>query len=418
MNFFVRLFRRETTSKEFIPVIDGLRFLAIAMVVLFHFDMFIRAKSVEVGGFADSTVQAFVPTALTVMKQGVELFFVISGFILAIPFMRYYLALSEKKPTLKKYYLRRVTRLEPPYMIAVLGLFFLQAFVFGSSYPLDKLTVSLFASLFYVHNLVFPGSLPLINVVFWSLEIEVQYYILAPFFLWALCRMKDKTTRRSATLLVIVFFAFLSWLMEVYWQVQTRTLLLYLQYFFSGILLCDIYLLDSEWLARLNRLWVFILGIALLVPILSVQLVYTENPLLRIAAPLTILAFYLIVFGNNWWRKIFSVNWVTLSGGMCYSIYLLFLYAIAAGGKLTLSRLHFDNFAVYFWVQLITNMLFVWSIAAVYFLLIEKPCMKPDWPRRLYQKLPGVKLTGEEIPPKNESVPLATATATATEDGG
>jgi peptidoglycan/LPS O-acetylase OafA/YrhL len=402
MKFFVRLFRRETTSKEFIPVIDGLRFLAISMVVLFHYDVFIRAKSVEVAGFSEETVRAYVPTVFAVMSQGVELFFVISGFILAIPFMRYYLALSEKKPKLRTYYFRRLTRLEPPYFIAVIGLYLLQIFIFGSKYSNDTLTASLFASLFYVHNLVFPGEFPFINFVFWSLEIEVQYYILAPFFIWALYRIKNKLTRRLVNLLLIIAFACLSWLVEVHWQVQTKTLILFLQYFFSGILLCDIYLVDSEALAHLSRWWVFVLGLAILVPMVSVQHVYTENLALRIASPLAMLAFYLIVFGNSWWKRIFSLNILTLTGGMCYSIYLLFPFAVSAGGKLILTRLHFENFLVFYAFELVfICILSVWIIAAIYFLLVEKPCMKPDWPRRLYEKLTRAKISAGEASAEN-----------------
>ncbi|HEV7644677.1 MAG TPA: acyltransferase [Pyrinomonadaceae bacterium] len=399
MESFVSLFRRETTSKEFIPVIDGLRFLAISMVVLFHYDIFIRAKSVEVAGFSEETVRAYVPTVFSAMSHGVELFFVISGFILAVPFMRYYLGFSERKPGLKTYFLRRLTRLEPPYVIAVIGLYLLQVFVFGSRFSNDTLTASMFASLFYVHNLVFPGEFPFISFVFWSLEIEVQYYILAPFFIWALCRIKSKHTRRLVNLSLIIAFAFLSWLIEVHWQVQTRTLALFLQYFFSGILLCDIYLIDNEALTRLSRWWVFVLGLAIAVPMVSVQHVYTENLALRIASPLAMLAFYLIVFGNNGWKRIFSINALTLTGGMCYSIYLLFPFAISIGGRIILNRLHFTNYAVFYGFTLIfICILSVWAIAAIYFLLVEKPCMKRDWAGKLYERLISVKIPARQRP--------------------
>ncbi len=399
MKYFERLFRRETTSKEFIPVIDGLRFLAISMVVLFHYDIFIRAKSMEAAGFSEETIQAYVPSVFAVMNQGVELFFVISGFILAVPFMRYYLGFSEKKPGLKTYFLRRLTRLEPPYVIAVIGLYLLQVFIFGSKYSNETLTASMFASLFYVHNLAFPGEFPFINFVFWSLEIEVQYYILAPFFIWALCRIKSKHTRRLVNLLLIIAFAFLSWLIEAHWQVQTRTLALFLQYFFSGILLCDIYLIDNEALARLSRWWVFVLGLAILVPMVSVQHVYTESLALRIASPLAMLAFYLIVFGNNGWKKIFSINALTLTGGMCYSIYLLFPFAVSVGGKILLTRFHFQHFLVFYSFTLIfICVLSVWAVAAIYFLLVEKPCMKRDWARRLYERFASVKIPARPRP--------------------
>ncbi len=51
--------------------------------------------------------------------RGVELFFVISGMILAMPFARQYLT-DGKSVSLRKYYMRRVTRLEPPYILSVI----------------------------------------------------------------------------------------------------------------------------------------------------------------------------------------------------------------------------------------------------------------------------------------------------------
>ena len=44
------------------------------------------------------------------------LFFAISGFILALPFAEHYLS-GAPRPTLGRYYVRRVTRIEPPYVI-------------------------------------------------------------------------------------------------------------------------------------------------------------------------------------------------------------------------------------------------------------------------------------------------------------
>ena len=52
---------------------------------------------------------------------GVLLFFTISGFILGLPFARQYLVAA--RPVSFGFYRRRVTRLEPPYLISMLLLF-------------------------------------------------------------------------------------------------------------------------------------------------------------------------------------------------------------------------------------------------------------------------------------------------------
>lgn len=397
----VRLFRRETTSKEFIPVIDGLRFLAIMMVMMFHLDGYIKQKSAALSFAPANETLAQVPDIFIFGFQGVHLFFVISGFILAIPFMRYGLGLTDKKTRLKAYYLRRLTRLEPPYVISTVAIFLLLVLFFDNKYPLGILTTSLFASLFYVHALVFPGEPPYINQITWSLEMEVQYYLIAPFLVGGLCLLKNKIGRRAVILILIIACACLSWLEQFYWQVPVLNLTLYLHYFLSGILLCDIFLLDSEKLGRLSNVWVFILGLLLLIPILSVNHSYAYNIGLRIASPLMVLAFYLIVFGNKWWNKIFSLNGLTLIGGMCYTIYLLHYVAISAFGGVLVPRIYLSNFTVYYWVQLLMLLAIVLLISAIFFLLIEKPCMKRDWYIKLYEKFKGLSLFGGKTSVKN-----------------
>ena len=107
--------------------------------------------------------------------RGVLLFFAISGYILARPFLRQH-RLGGKRVALGAYYLRRVTRLEPPYILSLLMYTFAFWFVGGQ---LSMMLPHLVASVFYVHNLVY-NSVSTINFVTWSLEVEIQFYLLAP----------------------------------------------------------------------------------------------------------------------------------------------------------------------------------------------------------------------------------------------
>src|SRR5687768_7994733 len=56
---------------------------------------------------------------------GVSIFFMISGFILSLPFAKnHFDKRPDRKPiSLKRYYLRRLVRLEPPYLIALIIFF-------------------------------------------------------------------------------------------------------------------------------------------------------------------------------------------------------------------------------------------------------------------------------------------------------
>jgi peptidoglycan/LPS O-acetylase OafA/YrhL len=110
-------FRRVMTTGTWIPQIDGLRFIAILSVVLFH-----MMKELEQRTGHAIEIQPryeFLAGLVSNGNRGVELFFVISGYIIARPFLRQY-RLRGKPVNRGAYYLRRLTRLEPPYVLILL----------------------------------------------------------------------------------------------------------------------------------------------------------------------------------------------------------------------------------------------------------------------------------------------------------
>jgi peptidoglycan/LPS O-acetylase OafA/YrhL len=129
---FLAQISRETSSGRFIPEMDGLRFAAIGMVILFHLNGYLNAKSPFYSAAAPNS--DWLAQAAMVGFRGVELFFVISGFILGLPFAAHYLK-GTAPVSLRKYYLRRLTRLEPPYIVALLLLFILAAGIGGGRLP-------------------------------------------------------------------------------------------------------------------------------------------------------------------------------------------------------------------------------------------------------------------------------------------
>lgn len=138
-------FRRITTQKRFIPQIDGLRFVAIASVVLFHI-----YAALEIGAIPPP-----IPFNTDLAKRGVELFYGISGFILGVPFATRYL-LNAPKVSLKQYFLRRLTRLEPPYFLSLIVWAAMQRAVAHRS--LSNMAPHLAASSVYLHNLILGDS--------------------------------------------------------------------------------------------------------------------------------------------------------------------------------------------------------------------------------------------------------------------
>jgi peptidoglycan/LPS O-acetylase OafA/YrhL len=71
---------------------------------------------------------------------------------------------------------------------------------------------------------------------------------------------------------------------------------------------------------------------------------------------------------------------------MCYTIYLLHNPALAMINNLTKGIAPTGSYAVNLIVQLMLATPLLLLPCAAYFVLIEKPCMRRDWPRRLVER--------------------------------
>ena len=141
---------RVTSDRAFIAEIDGLRFFAIISVVLFHLNGYMKHYSRV--GFAESPETSTLNSLLGQGHFGVQLFFVISGFILAVPFAEHYMT-QRSIPSLGKYFKRRLIRLEPPYIVNLVILFVLLLIVNQENGL--QLLPHLLASMGYVHNAIY-----------------------------------------------------------------------------------------------------------------------------------------------------------------------------------------------------------------------------------------------------------------------
>jgi peptidoglycan/LPS O-acetylase OafA/YrhL len=358
--------RRVTTSSLFIPEIDGLRFIAISWVVLYHVNIFVINKnplSFLRAPESYSWIYGFIANGY----RGVFLFFVISGFILALPFAKQYIH-EGKKVILKNYYKRRLTRLEPPYVITmVLCFIFL---ILKHRYTFDQLLPSLMASLVYLHNYIPSG--PHINNVIWTLEIEVQFYLIAP-LLSNLFRLKE-IYRRSLLFSLIV----LSIILQKAFPQYAIGLLGYLHYFLAGFLLVDLYLENHQF--SLHKTASALAGLVLFFAIIYMNISTSIGTFLFLSC---IFIFYFLVMNDKALRKIFSFKWLTVIGGMCYSIYLWHYIVISAIGNESILMVKSHNYIIALLSQCLILIPGVLIYSIFFYLLIERPCMDKNWPVKL-----------------------------------
>lgn len=167
-----------------VDVLDGLRALAIMLVVWLHvWELSWLAPVLQLGPWMVDW--SFVPRTGFV---GVELFFFISGCCLFFPHARHMLE-GAPLQTLSTYIHRRAIKIVPSYLLAIA---LILAFLKPGFFEGPEWGWQLFTHLIFIHDL-FPGTEGAINGVFWSLGVEVQFYLLFPLFALAFRRWPLRT---------------------------------------------------------------------------------------------------------------------------------------------------------------------------------------------------------------------------------
>ena len=147
--------------------LDGLRALAIFLVLIQH----IQHKYVNISpGYQMGVFEKINSTAAI----GVELFFLISG---AVIFLQLDGLVKFKYQDIKNFYLRRFKRIWFPYFISlIIGSL---TIIYVVNEGIGSVAKHFIASCIFLHNIIY-GYGSLNNPVAWSLEIEIQFYLIAP----------------------------------------------------------------------------------------------------------------------------------------------------------------------------------------------------------------------------------------------
>jgi len=113
---------------------------------------------------------------LNFLQTGVDLFFIISGFVFAP-------AIEAGKLAVMPYLIRRFFRIYPLYLCSL--------FLYYWFSPSDPNKFSFFINhLFFLHSIHSVEELNFFNIAYWTLPIEAEFYLLVPLFVIATIRYK------------------------------------------------------------------------------------------------------------------------------------------------------------------------------------------------------------------------------------
>ena len=291
------------------PDIDGLRAVAVLLVVLYH-----AGCSWISGGYV-----------------GVDVFFVISGYLITKIIVT---RILNGNFSLKDFYLKRIRRLYPPLLIVATFVL-----LFGSFYllPLDykNLSISAIFTLFYSANIYFwknrndyfspqVEGMPLLHT--WSLAIEEQYYIFYPVFLILISRFLIKKKNEKGYMPFMIGILLLSFVLSVLSIHVMSSIAFYLlpmrmwELTLGGVLALNVFKAGSN---RSLNSFIAILGIAM---ILLPAVFFTETTIFPgYNALFPCLGAALVIYANtqeNFVKKLLSLRFIVLIGLISYSLYL------------------------------------------------------------------------------------------------
>ncbi len=200
---WIRVGLEDSTKKNMIPVLDGMRAIACLIVIWFHIyriplDLHLWNPSPSAHPLRDSF--------LNFGKHGVTLFFVLSSFLLFLPFARA-LLFEKTWPSIRQFYIRRVLRIVPAYYLSlILIVLFLQRQYLQ---PQHWKELALFFTFLMDSS---QATFKQLNAPFWTLAVEWQYYLLLPLLALAmrLVVWRVKQNYRLATTVTYVL-ALIAW---------------------------------------------------------------------------------------------------------------------------------------------------------------------------------------------------------------
>ena len=270
--------------------------------------------------------------------MGVEIFFIISGFI--IPYSMF--VKDYKLPDFKIFFLKRIVRIEPPYIISIALVLVLNwsttwsSWYTGPAYQVNWPNV--FGHLGYLN--AFTGQ-PWLNLAYWTLAVEFEYYILLA-ILYPLITSRNKV-KMFATYFVLLAITF------VPFPLRTMHIPLYFPFFLLGIAL---------FLFKCGK--ISVTEFVVMAASSFIVCFFVHGPLLCCVSAVTMLCIYFL--------KSIPKAFLLL-GTISYSLYLTHNVLITRFMALSARYLKFMGI----WQRLALGIGFCLVVAYLYYLAIEKP---------------------------------------------
>lgn len=355
-----------TESSRRLEFLDGLRGIAALAVIFFHFNGTIKDHGIEI-----------IPSPINFLAElghyGVQIFFVLSGFVIAYSLRNEWISPS----FCGRFFLKRSLRLDPPYW-AVIGLMLLLN-ILGNVF-FDKKGETLLTPFEVLMNLLYAPDflqIPRILPVSWTLALELQFYLFFVVLLMFAQRFINQSEKQKSWLFHLIFASvmILSLLQSTPWALVPSIPGFFLSYwysFFIGCATCWVVLRQLP--PSLFCFYLVIIGCMAMI-----QESYDFLAVLGVA--LTITAVFLV----NGMHCFLSSRFIQYTGKISYTLYLIHwpvgMKCIDIGFRFFGDQMnHFSSL-----ILLTTLSLGLTFLAAhCFYLLVEQPSLK--WSKAIRKK--------------------------------
>lgn len=313
--------------KSYYPSINLLRGIAALMVCFYHFTNY---SDVNGSLFSNDLLL----TLGVIGSKGVYIFFVISGFVIPLSLFKY----DFKLKNFGRFFLKRIIRIEIPYLASVL-LIMLVAFLFAFKNS-TSFDFNFNQFIFHFLYLIPFTDYSWYNIIYWTLAIEFQYYILIGLVYFLIIK-------KEGYLNLIIIFIFI---VSGFFVNDDRYIFFYSPIFAIGITL---FLLKFE---KINKL----LGLILVI-ICILSTFYHFNLTVVLLTVATFLFIYFLEVDNKYTNSIGNISFsLYLTHGLIGNniLYIFSSYELDLIGKIGA-----------FFIAFLASIVF----ATLFWKIIEKP---------------------------------------------
>ncbi|MDQ6480994.1 acyltransferase [Dyadobacter sp. LHD-138] len=331
--------------------LDGVRAIAILMVMFFHFFSDLNTTS--------KTLLLLKRIAL-MGETGVTLFFVLSGFLIT----RILLSTRESKNYFYNFFVRRSLRIFPLYYLFLI-IYYLTPLFFGGAIPEFGLQIYYWIYL-QDFSTTFgwksdgPGQ-------FWSLAVEEHFYLVWPFLIYYL---HERAVILWISAIIIIAFVLRIYLSNYYPLVHHFTftrmddlaigaILAVLEY--NGFLKGSKAIYFLLILIPINMVWVLN---RFLDPSIANSIVFLQTSL----SYCSLIGFVICLSENNWLKKLLSQTPFIYTGKVSYGLYVFHPFCFKLFEIFFITR--------YWMVNLLGSLVFTYSVASLSYYFFESYFLK------------------------------------------